>query len=412
VRVQVAVQPLATTVVVSVKEPEAPAVTVIDVPVDDPTMVPLPEMIVEYVAPAKPLVMVKMFPVDPVQTEAGPLIVQVGSGFTVTVFVQVAEQPLAVTVVVSVKEPAAPAVTLIEEPVVEPMIVPLPEMTVEKVAPATLLVRLKMVPVAPVHRASGPVIVQVGPGFTVTVLVQVAEQPLAVTVVVSVKEPAAPAVTLIEEPVVEPTIVPLPEMTVEKVAPATLLVRLKTLPVKPAQTASGPVIEQVGSGLTVTVLVQVLEQPLAVVVVVRVNEPEAPAVTVIVGPVEGPTMVPFPAITVEKVEPATSLVIVKTLPVEPVQTAVGPAIVQVGTGWQVMNAVSESTEEIDPGGGRQAFVSVPLTLAIFDTWPKQFWGAVIWNVMVRHWSASRLKVGKVKVVVPVGAPIPVTVPFT
>jgi hypothetical protein len=74
---------------------------------------------------------VKMFPVEPVQSAEGPVIVQVGAGFTVTVRVQVAVQPEAMTVVVSVNEPAAPAVTLIDCPVDEPMIVPLPEMIVE-----------------------------------------------------------------------------------------------------------------------------------------------------------------------------------------------------------------------------------------------------------------------------------------
>ena len=77
---------------------------------------------------------------------------------------------------------------------------------------------------------------------------------------------------------------------------------------------------QVGCGFTVTVFVQVEEQPPATVVGVSVNDPAAPAVTVIVEPVDEPMMVPLPAITVEKVEPATSLVIVNTLPVEPVQS--------------------------------------------------------------------------------------------
>src|SRR5687768_17014766 len=104
--------------------------------------------------------MVKILPVDPVQTAVGPVMVQVGCGVTVTVFVQVAEQPFATTVVVSVKEPAAPAVTLIEVPVDDPMMVPLPEITVEKVEPATLDVRLKMLPVDPVQIWSGPVMVQ------------------------------------------------------------------------------------------------------------------------------------------------------------------------------------------------------------------------------------------------------------
>jgi hypothetical protein len=198
-----------------------------------------------------------------------------------------------------VKVPAAPAVTVTEFPVDEPMIVPLPEMTVEKVAPGTLEVMLNTLPVAPEQRASGPVMVQVGWGFTVTVFVQVAEQPLATTVVVRVNEPAAPAVTLIEVPVVEPMMVPLPEITVENVEPATLLARVKMFPVEPVQTASGPVIVQVGCGLTVTTLVQVAVQPAATTVVFSVNDPAAPAVTVIDWPVDEPTMVPLPEMVVE-----------------------------------------------------------------------------------------------------------------
>jgi hypothetical protein len=167
---------------------------------------------------------------------------------------------------------------------------------------------------------------------TVTVRVQVAEQPPATTVVVSVKLPAAPAVTLIVDPVVEPMMVPLPEITVSKVAPATFEVIVKTLPVEPVQVVSGPVMAQVGWALTVTVRVQVAEQPFATTVVVSVKLPAAPAVTLTVDSVEEPSIVPLPDMTVEKVEPATSDVIVKIFSVAPVQIASGPAIAQVGTG--------------------------------------------------------------------------------
>ena len=70
-------------------------------------------------------------PVEPVQAAVGPLIVQVGCGFTVTVFEQVAVQPLAMTVVLRVKLPAAPAVTVIDVPVFGPTMVPLPLIVVE-----------------------------------------------------------------------------------------------------------------------------------------------------------------------------------------------------------------------------------------------------------------------------------------
>jgi hypothetical protein len=215
VLVQVAVQPLAATVVVSVNDPAAPAVTLMVVPVDDPTIVPFPEMTVEYVAPGiVPLVMVKMLPVELGQTEFGPLIVQVGCGFTVTVRVQVEMQPWLFTVAVSVNDPEAPAVTLTELPVVEPMIVPLPEMIQVTLEPGGLLT-VKKFPVELGQTELTPVIWQGWAGTTVTVLVQVAVQPLAATVVVSVNDPAAPAVTLMVVPVDGPTIVPLPEMTVE-----------------------------------------------------------------------------------------------------------------------------------------------------------------------------------------------------
>ena len=75
-------------------------------------------------------------------------------------------------------------------------------------------------PVAPAQRASGPVMVHVGIGFTVTVFVQVAVQPAAVTVVFKVNDPVAPASTVIDVPVAEPTIVPFPEMVVRYVAPS------------------------------------------------------------------------------------------------------------------------------------------------------------------------------------------------
>src|SRR5262245_50220328 len=133
---------------------------------------------------------------------------------------------------------------------------------------------------------------QFGTGFTVTVFVQVDEQPAAVTVVVSVNEPAPPAVTWIELPVAGPTIEPLQEMIVEKLAPPTLDEIEKTLPIDPAQTSAGPSIEQVAWLFTVTVFVQVVEQPAALTVVVSVKEPEAPASTVIEFPVCGPTIVP------------------------------------------------------------------------------------------------------------------------
>jgi hypothetical protein len=155
-----------------------------------------------------------MLPVELGQTELGPLIVQVGAGFTVTVQVHVETQPWLLTVAVSVNDPVAPAVTLTVVPVVDPMIVPLPETIQLMVEPAGALT-VKMFPVEPGQTELTPVIVHGWAGTTVTVRLQVAVQPFAATVVVRVNEPEAPAVTLIVVPVDEPTIVPFPEMIVE-----------------------------------------------------------------------------------------------------------------------------------------------------------------------------------------------------
>ena len=69
--------------------------------------------------------------VDPEQVDDGPVIVDEAPGMTLTSFVQVELQPepqLPVVVVsVNVNEPAAPAVTFTDDPVVQPTIEPFPE---------------------------------------------------------------------------------------------------------------------------------------------------------------------------------------------------------------------------------------------------------------------------------------------
>ena len=56
---------------------------------------------------------------------------------------------------------------------------------------------------------------------------------------------------------------------------------MNVLPEVPLHRVFAPVIKQLGSGLIVTVLVQVLLQPLlSVIVLVNVNEAPVPAVTV------------------------------------------------------------------------------------------------------------------------------------
>ena len=70
--------------------------------------------------------------------------------------------------------------------------------------------------VEPEHTALAPATLQVGEAVIVTVLEQLEIQPLASVIVTdTVKVPAAPAVTDTEDPVVEPTMEPLPLMPQE-----------------------------------------------------------------------------------------------------------------------------------------------------------------------------------------------------
>ena len=107
-----------------------------------------------------------------------------------------------------------------EDPVVDPLIPPFPLMDHEKVAPSTPLDTVYSFPAIPEHTVTGPLMVHDGTALTVTVFVHVAVQ-LAdvVDVTVSVYELALPAVTLTDEPVVEPTIVPPAEIDQLKVVP-------------------------------------------------------------------------------------------------------------------------------------------------------------------------------------------------
>ena len=64
-----------------------------------------------------------------------------------------------------------------------------------------------------VHTGSGPLIVTVGAGLTVTVLLHAGlapGQPSRVTLTDSVNDPAVPAFTVTDGPEVEPTIEPFP----------------------------------------------------------------------------------------------------------------------------------------------------------------------------------------------------------
>ena len=64
--------------------------------------------------------------VVPEQTGVSPVIVQVGAGLIATVNSHRPGHPSRVVLSVNVKEPEAPAVTLTEEPLVDPLIVPSP----------------------------------------------------------------------------------------------------------------------------------------------------------------------------------------------------------------------------------------------------------------------------------------------
>ena len=106
---------------------------------------------------------------------------------------------------------------------------------------------------APLQIIALPLIVAVGFTFTVTVFVQTLEHPFLLTLSRSVKEPDAPAVTFTVAPVVEPTIDPFPLIVhvCVRTPPAGVTVDVYALFIEVPQTASAPVIVQVGVALTV-----------------------------------------------------------------------------------------------------------------------------------------------------------------
>jgi hypothetical protein len=123
-------------------------------------------------------------------------------------------------------------------------------------APAQMMPSLFVVP-----ELSVSVIVGVGSGFTVMVLVEVAEQPLAL-VAVTVYVPAVDTVmAAVVAPVLQAYEVPPLAVRVAE-APAQIMPSLLVVP-----ELSVSVIDGVGSGFTVMILVLVAEQPLALVAV-------------------------------------------------------------------------------------------------------------------------------------------------
>ena len=99
--------------------------------------------------------------------------------------------------------------------------------------------------------------------------------------------------------------------------------------VEVGHTGSGPVMEHEGSGLMVTILLQVVLAWLVETVAVNVNDPDAPAVTETDEPVVDPLIVPLPLIDQLKVG-LTALVVSVQVFVEPPQTGSGPTMPQVG----------------------------------------------------------------------------------
>src|SRR6266511_386551 len=136
---------------------------------------------------------------------------QVGVGLIGTVKGHWPGHPSRVMLSVSVKEPEAPAVTLTDAPVVDPLMVPLPLIDQLCVtAPSTGLIVEVYVWVVATHTGLSPVMAQVGAGLIGTVKGHWPGHPSRVMLSVSVKEPEAPAVTPTDAPVVDPLIVPLP----------------------------------------------------------------------------------------------------------------------------------------------------------------------------------------------------------
>jgi hypothetical protein len=172
---------------------------------------------------------------SPAQIVLSPVMSQVGKSFTVSVLVQVLEQPLAL-VMVTVYVPAV----LID-----------PVHCVVAVKPPGPVHEYELMPAGaqnsvdpPVQIVLLPVMSQVGKSSTVSVLVQVLEQPLA-SVIVTVYVPAA----LID-----------PVHCVVAVKPPGPVHEYELMPAgaqnsvdPPLQISSSPVILQVGGLLTVTV---------------------------------------------------------------------------------------------------------------------------------------------------------------
>jgi len=87
--------------------------------------------------------------------------------------------------------------------------------------------------------------VQVGPVSTVATLVHIITTPLRFPVMVNVKLPAPPEVTETDAEVVDPTIVPLPDMLQENVCvpPDGAIVAVYVSPAVLAQDEAGPAME-------------------------------------------------------------------------------------------------------------------------------------------------------------------------
>jgi hypothetical protein len=125
------------------------------------------------------------------------------------------------------------------------------------------------VALAGIHTTPLVILICGGQGVIGTVRVQLLGQLSSVTLSVRVKEPDAPAVTVTESPEVEPTIVPEPVIVqlCVTVPPEGVTVEVKVFPVELQFTGLGPVMLQIGFGLTVSTAEQLLWQPFASVTV-------------------------------------------------------------------------------------------------------------------------------------------------
>jgi hypothetical protein len=334
------------TVIESETEPDAPAVYVmLRVPV--PAVIVPPLIIHAYDEPEPAFGTEAVLPVELEQTEVAAVIVASGKAFIVTDALDVAEHELefvTLTERVIVPEPPAVYVTLLVPvpAVMDPLVI-----FHEYIAPTPASGTDAEFPVELAHAAVGVVIVALGDGLIVTVAFEDAEQPLLlVTVIARVTEPDAPAVNVIFLVPVPAVIEPLVIVhAYAELAPASGTDA--ELPVELEHTEDGAVIEALGGGFIVTVVLEDAEQPLLfVTVMATVTVPDVPAVYAIL-------LVPAPVVIVplvtlhEYVAPVPAFGMDAALPVELEQTELAVVIVASGNALMVTDALDDAEHEFE-----------------------------------------------------------------